>query len=160
MKELGFTLRPRVILIWGSSNICEAEYAISHAHWHCESCYKTTRVLCDGPSVLTLTANRANQYCRIQITWLLHMEVTNPLSPHDALNHHFASLKNGLISWNLLILEQKNSWICLKNNSIFFHLSSTSSHFHPLQVENCDSNSRLVVDEDDNGKFRLKRVKI
>ena len=27
-------------------------------------------------------------------------------------------------------------------------------------MENCESNSRLVVDEDDNGKFRLERVKI
>ena len=27
----------------------------------------------------------------------------------------------------------------------------------PLQVENCDSNSRLVVDEDDNGKLRPER---
>ena len=42
--------------------------------------------------------------------------------------------------------------------SIFFHSSPTLSHLHPLQVENCDSNSRLVVDEDDNGKFRLERV--
>ena len=41
----------------------------------------------------------------------------------------------------------------------FFNFSSTSSHFYPLQVENCDSNSRLVVDEDDNGKFRLEKVK-
>ena len=41
---------------------------------------------------------------------------------------------------------------------IFFNLSPTSSHLHPLQVENCDSNSRLVVDEDDDGKFRLERV--
>ena len=40
----------------------------------------------------------------------------------------------------------------------FFNFSSTSSHLHSLQVENCDSNSRLVVDEDDNGKFRLERV--
>ena len=42
--------------------------------------------------------------------------------------------------------------------AIFFNFSSTSSHLHQLQVENCDSNSRLVVDEDDNGKFRLERV--
>ena len=42
--------------------------------------------------------------------------------------------------------------------TIFFNLSHTSSHLHPLQVENCDSNSRLVVDEDDNDKFRLERV--
>ena len=43
--------------------------------------------------------------------------------------------------------------------AIFFTFSPTSNHLHPLQVENCDSNSRLVVDEDDNGKFRLERVK-
>ena len=43
--------------------------------------------------------------------------------------------------------------------AIFCTFSLTSNHFHPLQVENCDSNSRLVVDEDDNGKFRLERVK-
>ena len=43
--------------------------------------------------------------------------------------------------------------------AIFFNFSPTSSHLHPLQVKNCDSNSWLVVDEDDNGKFRLERVK-
>ena len=42
---------------------------------------------------------------------------------------------------------------------IFFNFSPTSSHLRLLQVENCDSNSRLVVDEDDNGKFRPERVK-
>ena len=41
----------------------------------------------------------------------------------------------------------------------FFYLPPTSSHFHPLQAVNCESNSRLVLDEDDNGKFRLHRVK-
>ena len=39
--------------------------------------------------------------------------------------------------------------------TIFFNFSLT---LYPLQVENCDSNSRLVVDEDDNGKFRPERV--
>ena len=58
-----------------------------------------------------------------------------------------------------MVLEQKLSWNCFKNNSIFFHLSPTTSHFHPLQVENCDSKSRLIVDEDDNGKLRFERVK-
>ena len=43
--------------------------------------------------------------------------------------------------------------------AIFLNFSPSSNHLHPLQVENCDSNSRLVVDEDDNGKFRLERVK-
>ena len=40
--------------------------------------------------------------------------------------------------------------------TIFVNLSPSSSHLYPLQVENCESNSRLVVDEDDNGKFRHK----
>ena len=44
--------------------------------------------------------------------------------------------------------------------AIFFNFSPTSSHLHPLQVENCDSNSRLVVGEDDNAKYRLEMVKI
>ena len=43
--------------------------------------------------------------------------------------------------------------------TIFFNFSTTSSHLHPLQVENCGSNSRLLVDENDNGKFRPERVK-
>ena len=42
--------------------------------------------------------------------------------------------------------------------AIFFNFYTTSNHLHSLQVENCDSNSRLVVDEDDNGKFRTERV--
>ena len=42
----------------------------------------------------------------------------------------------------------------------FFNFPLTSNHLHSLQVENCDSNSRLVVDEDGNGKFRLERVNV
>ena len=41
----------------------------------------------------------------------------------------------------------------------FLQFLLTSNHLHPLQVENCDSNSRLVVEEDDTGKLRLQRVK-
>ena len=41
--------------------------------------------------------------------------------------------------------------------AILDDFSFTSSHLHPLQVENCDSNSRLVVDDDE---FSLERVKI
>ena len=43
--------------------------------------------------------------------------------------------------------------------AIFLNFSPTSSDLHPLQEENCDSNSRLVVDEDDNGKFWLEKNK-
>ena len=38
----------------------------------------------------------------------------------------------------------------------FFNSQTTSYHLHPLQVDNCDRNSRLVVDEDDNVKSGLK----
>ena len=40
--------------------------------------------------------------------------------------------------------------------TIFFTFSPTSNHLHPLQVENCDSNLRHVVDEDDIVKSGLK----
>ena len=40
-------------------------------------------------------------------------------------------------------------------NDIFFKLFTLSGYIYPLQVEN----SRLVVDEDDNGKIRLERIK-
>ena len=40
--------------------------------------------------------------------------------------------------------------------AIFFTFSPTLNHLHPLQVENCDSNSRLVVDEDDTVNSGLK----
>ena len=40
--------------------------------------------------------------------------------------------------------------------AICFTFSPTSNHLHSLQVENCDSNSRLVVNEDDNVKSGLK----
>ena len=40
--------------------------------------------------------------------------------------------------------------------AIFFNFPTTSNDLHPLQVENCDSNSRLVVDEDDNDNLGLK----
>ena len=46
-----------------------------------------------------------------------------------------------------------------QNMAIFFNFLPTSNRLHSLQVENCDSNSRLVVDEDDYGKFKLERVK-
>ena len=42
------------------------------------------------------------------------------------------------------------------NMAVFFTFSPTSNHLHPLQDENCDSNSRLVVDEDNNVKSGLK----
>ena len=31
--------------------------------------------------------------------------------------------------------------------AVFFYFSPIANHLHPLQVENCDSNSRLVVEE-------------
>ena len=39
---------------------------------------------------------------------------------------------------------------------VFFNFSPTSNHLYPLQVENCDSNSRHVVDEDDNGSIHVE----
>ena len=41
--------------------------------------------------------------------------------------------------------------------AIFVNFSPTSSHLYPLQGIH-DSNSWLVVDEDDNGKFRVDQL--
>ena len=50
--------------------------------------------------------------------------------------------------------------VLLAQFSLYVHKSGLKpDSFHPQQVESRDSNSRLVVDEDDNGKFRLERVK-
>ena len=40
--------------------------------------------------------------------------------------------------------------------AIFFTFPPTTNRLHPLQVENCGSNPRFVVDEDDNVKSGLK----
>ena len=93
--------------------------------------------------------------------FLLFFRHFNPLSPHDALKHHFTSLNIDLNFLQLSVFSIKHSMkLVCQYMVIFFNFSHTSNHFHPLQVENCDSNSRLVVDEDDNGKLRLQRVKL
>ena len=44
----------------------------------------------------------------------------NPLSPHDALKHHFASLKTQLIFSQLRVLEEKKlPWNCFTNTCQF-----------------------------------------
>ena len=78
-----------------------------------------------------------------------------PLNPHYA---SFCISEECLNFLHLDVLElnyQGTVWIITIS---FFHWSPTSSHLHPLQVENCDSNARLVMDEDDNGNFRPERV--
>ena len=72
--------------------------------------------------------------------------------------HLFAYLNNDIISCTYEFQNKIFPEAVVIIAISCFHLSRTSSHLHPLQVENCDSNSRLVMDEDDNGKFRLERV--
>ena len=45
----------------------------------------------------------------------------------EGLKHHFASWKNDLIFWSLVVLGRHFSWNCFKNNSIFFFC-------YPLEV--------------------------
>ena len=44
--------------------------------------------------------------------------------------------------------------------AIFLNFSPISNHLHPLQVENCDSNTWLVVEEDDNVNSGLKGLNL
>ena len=91
---------------------------------------------------------------------ITHIYTFNPLSPHDALKHHSTPLKTYLIFFTAKgFRRQISSKLFHEYIVFFFNLPPISNHLHPLQVENCDSSSRLVVDEDDNGKFRIERVK-
>ena len=48
--------------------------------------------------------------------------------------------------------------LAYKYIAIFFNFSTILNNLHSLHVENWDSNSRLVVDEDDKSKLRLEKV--
>ena len=83
----------------------------------------------------------------------------NPLSPHDALKCHLPE-KRPNFPTTMGFRMKISMKLVYQYMTIFFNFLPTSNHVHPLQAENCDSNSRLVVDEDDNGKFRLERVQL
>ena len=83
----------------------------------------------------------------------------NPLSPYDSLKHNFSSLRTYFFSYNQGFYNDDSIKLVWQYMAILFIFSPLLNHLHPLQDENCDSNSRLVVDEDDNGKLRLQRVK-
>ena len=91
---------------------------------------------------------------------LCYAVCSNPLSPHDAPKASVCVSENRL---NFPITRGFRMNISMKlvyqYMAVFFTFSPTSSHLHPLQVENCDSNSRLVVDGDDNVKSGLKGLK-
>ena len=84
----------------------------------------------------------------------LFTSVINPLIPHDVYYLPENRLNFPTTKGFRMKISMKQVYMV-----IFFNYSPSSNHIHPLGVENCDSNSRLVVDENDNGKFRLDRVK-
>ena len=75
----------------------------------------------------------------------LALRSLNPLNPDYASKHHLSSLKNDLIPYTPRVLNEHFNGTVLLIKIFFFHFPPTSSHFYSLQVENCDSNSRLVV---------------
>ena len=81
----------------------------------------------------------------------------NPLSPHDALNHHFTCLKTDLIFLQPSVLGRKFPWNWFTNTWQFLNhvksSSSTTSWELRQQFAACSG-------WDDNCKFRLERVNI
>ena len=65
--------------------------------------------------------------------------VINPLSPHDALKHHFKFLKTDFIFPQLRVLEGKFPWNYLTNTWPFFSI------FHPFQVIFIHCKSRIAT---------------
>ena len=151
--DTGFEIR--ALAVWGRAryfSVTEAPHNTDFHTWMGKKhfCFFQTTETGNRTPNSGVKGSGANHYPRAPALFNLTTPL-NHVSPHDALKHHFASRKNELIFRNLVVFERKLAWNCFENNSIFFNLSPTSSHYHPLQVENCDSNSRLVVDEDDNG---------
>ena len=76
----------------------------------------------------------------------------NPLSSHDFYvpenRLHFPTTQGLRITTSIKLVYQYIA--------IFLNFSPTSNDLDPLQGENCDSNSRLVVDQDDNVNSGLK----
>ena len=88
------------------------------------------------------------------------MELNPIYNPSRCIKASFYIPENRLNFPTTKGFRKKNSTkLFYQYMAIFFNFSPSSNHLHPLQGENCDSNSRLVVEEDDNGKFRLGRVK-
>ena len=85
---------------------------------------------------------------------------SKPFKPSRCTKASFYSLKADLIFQQLVVFLMKISMkLVCQYMVFFFKFLFISNNLHPLQVENCNSNSRLAVDEDDYGKFRLERVK-
>ena len=86
-----------------------------------------------GPShKFSNEVKRANQDIYDRSTWFIQTYFIalrfNPSSPHDALKHHFTSLKTGLIFLQIRALEWKFPWNWLSNTWQF------SSIFKPHQI--------------------------
>ena len=74
--------------------------------------------------------------------------VTQPFKPSRCINASFYILVNRLKFPTTKGFRTKISMkLVYQYMTIYLNFQTTSNHFHPLQVENCDSNSRLVVDE-------------
>ena len=69
------------------------------------------------------------------------LKQVNHINPHDASKYNYTYLSNDLF-------HTLFKTIFLYHIIYVFPLPPTPCHFHPLQVENGNNNSRLVVDED------------
>ena len=74
--------------------------------------------------------------------------VINPLSPSRCIKALFYIHEKTLNCPTKGFGTKMSVKLVYQYMGIFFTFSPTSHHLHSLQVENCDSNSRLVVDEE------------
>ena len=130
--------------------------ACGYVAWGSVCLGRYSRVRCSHTRVKAWVGDiRINVHLKFILSWDCVYRLINPSRRHHALKHHSTSQKTYFIFLQPRVLESIFPWNWFTN----IWQSSLIFHPHPLQVENCDSNSRLVVDEDDNGKFRLEKVK-
>ena len=97
--------------------------------------------------------NHMTEWRCINAIQMLRANWNIPFFIYHLTYHILSILMINVTSISKIWIYPISIWSNLNN----FH-SLVVADLHPLQVENCGSNLRLVVDEDDNGKFRLERV--
>ena len=88
------------------------------------------------------------EYGYVRVDTMCHRNTTivdirdlgvNPFNPHDALKHHFTSLKTDLIFLQPRVLERKFPWNWFTDTCQFFFI------FHPFQIIFIHYNSRIAA---------------
>ena len=135
---------------WPNNNLTLVEYLVlmfRGQSWVCcmDYLHNSLRLLnaiiysLRSRNLIPLRLDKAFSHCHLSYKCYTSWVIINPLNPHDALKHHFTSLKTYLIFPKLGVLEWKLPWNWFTNTWQFYLI------FHPLQVIFIHYKSRIAT---------------